>query len=335
MRFALMLALVLSGCRGEQPSSAVASPKASVAAASQSTASQTGVSQSLVLRSTHILRIKLLTVASGPWAPSRPGFKARTVDLTVEVAETLRGKLDSATAGPVHVSITQSDYASELMWQPLPGPWPGGDLAPGASLVVFAQSKDARVERLLVEPACTQVGPAEPVLTGLRIAAQAEAGNLPLARTLALAARETARLDPTFADFVWGKYGGPAMGSPAFDLLAEFAERKGLDARTRQALLSGASDAVGFYGDSTPARAQRLALAMCRVLLMDEAADLRENLIGTFLPNLLGITSALPRQPASAVFKGHDVERRALSDFLNRHGTGADAKPLQTWLNAR
>ena len=297
---------------------------------------QTTASKSIVLRSTHILLIKLLAVKAGPWAPSVPGLKVRTVDMTVEVVEILRGKLDSAIAGPVQISIAQSDYAGELMMQPRPGPWPSGDLVPGTTLVVFAQSDDARIDRLLGAPACTQVMPAQPVLIGLRIAAQAEAGNLPLARTLALAIPETSLLDPAFAEFLWGKYGGAAMASqPEFDLLADFAERKGLDATTRQTLLKGGYDLVRLSGDSTPGRAQRLALAMCRVLLLGEAADLRENLIGTYLPNLLGITSTLPRQPASAVFQGHEVERNALIGLLNRHGTGADAIPLQIWLDTR
>lgn len=297
---------------------------------------QTAVSKSIVLRSTHILLIEVIAANAGPWAPSRPGLKSRTVGLSIQVSETLRGKLDPAPSGPVHISITQSDYAGLLMMQPLPGVWPHGDLAPGTRLAVFAQSNDLRVESVLAEPACTLVVPAEPVLPGLRVAAQAEAGDLPLGRTLALAGAETARLDPIFAEFLWGKYGGGAMASQSdFDLLAGFAERKDFDTRTRQALLKAGYDLVGLQGDDKPERAQRLALAMCRVLLMPAAADLHENLIGTYLPNLLGITSELPPQAASAVFKGHEAERNDLKAFLHRHGTDADPAPLLTWLNGK
>jgi len=293
-------------------------------------------SKSIVLRSTHILLVEVITAKEGAWAPSSPGLKSRRVDLSLHVSETLRGKLDPGPTGPVHISISQSGYDGELMMQPLPGAWAGVELAPGAALVVFAKSNEMRVERILAEPACTAVVPAERVLPGLRIAAQAEAGNLPLGRTLDLAAPITARLDSTFAEFLWGKYGDGAIASQSdFDLLADFAERKGLDARTRQALLNGAYDLVKLHGDATPERAQRLALAMCRVLLMPEAADLHENIIGTYLPNLLGITSGLPPQSVSAVFKGHEDERNALKAFLRRHGTDADATPLLTWLSAK
>jgi len=237
--------------------------------------------------------------------------------------------------GPVHISVTQSGYDGELMMMPLPGVWSGVELHPGVSLVVFARSGSTDVAHVLSEPAITRVVPADTLLPGLHIAAQAEADDLPLARTLALAAPETSRLDPTFAEFLWARYGAQAMASQAdFDALEDFAERKGLDQDTREALLEGGYDLVGLHGDETPQRAQRLALTMFRVLLMPDAADLHENLIDTYLPNLLGITSDLPPQSASSVFNGHQAERNAVTAFLHHHATDADATPLLTWLSA-
>ena len=119
-----------------------------------------------------------------------------------------------------------------------------------------------------------------------------------------------------------------------FNLLAGFAEQKGLATQTRDALLEGGYDLVGLSGDPTPELAQRLALAMFRVLLMPEAQDLHENLIGTYLPNLLGIMSNLPSQPASKVFEGHAAEREAVRNFLRHHGTDADVKPLLSWIDS-
>lgn len=300
------------------------------------TLTPTAARKSIVLRSTHILLIEVITANAGPWAPSSPGFKSRSVDLSLRISETLRGKLDPAPGVPVQISITQSDYDGELMMEPLTGAWARVELLPGTALVVFSESNEDRVERILSEPACTQVVSAGPVLTGLRIAAQAEAGHLPLARTLALAAPDTARLDSTFAEFLWGKYGDGAVASQEdFNLLADFSERKGFDAGARQALLKGGYDLVGLHGDAPPERAQRLALAMLRVLLMPEAADLHENLIETYLPNLLGINSGLPHQPAPAVFKGHEADRDRVKAFLRHHGTEANAIPLLDWLNGR
>lgn len=291
---------------------------------------------SIVRRSTHILLVKVINATAGTWVPSSPGLKSRTVKLSLQITQTLRGTLNPPPIEPVHTTITASDYAGELMMQPVTGVWSGVELAPGTDLVIFAQSTSLRIEHVLTEPACTRVVPADSVLHGLRIAVKAEAERLSLDRTLALAIPEATWLDPTFADFLWDQYGAGATASQAdFALLAGFAEGKDINTTTRNALLDGGYTLVKLHGDATPERAQRLALAMCRVLLMGEATDLHENLIGTYLPNLLGITSGLPLQPASTVFKGHEAERDALAAFLRQHGTHADAAPLKSWLNVK
>ena len=293
-------------------------------------------SPSIVLRSTHIVLIEVLAANDGPWGESRPGFESRTVELSVRITETLRGKLDPPPTTPVSISITQYKYAGMLMMQPLPGPWPGGELSPGMLLAAFAETAESSIERVLASPACTLVLFAEPVATGLRIASQAEAGNLSLENTLALADSASLRLDPIFAEFLWAKYGDDAMASVSqLNLLASFAEKKELTVGTRQALLQGAYDLIGLHSDSTPKAARRLALAMFRVLLMPDAADLHENLIDTFLPNLLGITSGLHAEPASAVFMGEDALRAASKEFLQRQGALAGAKSLLHWLGQK
>jgi hypothetical protein len=316
----------------------IATTSTCAAQVKKSNPSSRGVSMgspSIVLRSTNILLIELITVKPGDWAPSRPGLMSRNVDLSLRISEILRGKIEPSPVSPIHIAVAQTDYAGLLRMQPLTGAWSGVKLEPGASLVIFSHTDSPQVETILKEPACIRVIPAQPVIAGLRILARAEAENLPLSGTLALAVPEIPQLDPAFADFLWGRYGGQAIASQReFDLLMDFSERKGFNPATRQALLKGGYDLVGMHGEATPERAQRLALAMCRTLLMPEAADLHENLIDTYLPNLLGITSELPRQTASKVFQGHETERSALREFLHQHGTDADASALLTWLNA-
>jgi hypothetical protein len=327
---ALALTVGISTCRA-QPEKSKAHPGGHAV-----TQTVHADSKSIVLRSTHILLVEVLNAKAGVWEPSRPGLKSRRVDLSLQISEILRGKLDPAPVATADIAITQSDYDGELMMQPLPGAWSHVNLQPGTKLVVFSASNQNSVAIVLAEPACTQVMPAEQVLPGLRIATKAEEADLSLERALALARPEASHLDSTFADFLLEKYGAAAMSSQSnFDLLADFTEQKGLDIKTRQALLQGTYDLVGLHGDATPQRAQRLALTMCRILLMPEAADLHENLIGTFLPNLLGISSELPHQAASAVFKGNQAERDAVLAFLHQHSNEADVAPLLTWLNTK
>src|SRR5207248_2256976 len=229
-------------------------------------------SRSIVLRSSHILLVKVIAARPGAWVPSTPpGLRSRKVELSVQIAETLRGKLDPAPGGPVSITVEQTDYAGELMMQPLRGSWSRIPIDPGTELVAFAESASGRAERVLEEPACRLVLAAEEVLPGLRIAAQALAKDLPLSQTLDLAALLMAKLDPIFAEFLWERYADDAMASQrAFDLLADFSERKGLAPSTRQALIDGGYRLVSLRADETPERGQRLALTMCRVLLIPD-----------------------------------------------------------------
>jgi hypothetical protein len=293
------------------------------------------VSRSIVLRSAHILLVRVMSARFAAWAEFHPGLKSRTVELSLEVERALRGVLERPPPLTVQITITQSDYSGLLMMQPLPGAWSSANLVPGAEFVVFSSSYRSGADEVLAEQACLRVEHAETVLPGLRIVADAESGQLDLRQALALAARHTSELDPTFAEFLWARYGPGAIGSrPDFDVLVDFAERPELAIATRQALLKGAYDFVGLHGDAMPRRAQRLALAMFRTLLMPEAADLRENLVGTYLPNLLGITSEMPPQPANAVFEGHEATRKAAESLLRQQAFD-DSGPLVAWLEGR
>lgn len=289
--------------------------------------------KSIILRSTHILLVRVVAAKPSAWAPAPPGFESRRVELSLEIVEVLRGKLEPAPAGPVTLQVVQFDYAGLLMMQPLPGLWSRIPVEPGTELVAFARSTSARAERILEEPALTRAQTAMPVLPGLRVAVKTLADNRPLHRALELATSIAPQLDQLFAEFLWDRYGDEAVASQAdFDLLADFTEKKGLQQLTRLALLDGGDDLVSRDGDETPGRVRRLALTMFRVLLMPEAADLRENLIRKSLPNLLGIASSLPAQPAAKVFAGRAEERAAVEAFLRHHGTDADATPLLAWL---
>jgi hypothetical protein len=294
-------------------------------------------SHSVILRSTHIVLIEVVAAKNGPWTPSRPGLQSRDVVLSIKVNEVLRGTIDPPVAGHVSISITQYEYAGLLMMQPLPGPWPSAELKPGDSFAAFAETGESSIQRIFTAPPCTLVLPAEPVATGLRIASQAEAGNFPLERTLTLAlgAADRVRLDPLFAEFLWDKYADAAMASAVeFNRLVSFAEAKELAVPTRQALLKGGYDLAGLHPGWTPKAARRLAQAMFRTLLLPEAVDLHENLVETFLPNLLGITSELSPQPASAVFLGEEELRLSSKEFLQQHGTQTGAKALLQWFGA-
>ena len=55
------------------------------------------------------------------------------------------------------MTVTQSEFAGELMMQPLAGLWSSLPLEPGTELVLFAKSAVSRVQRVVTEPGLRSV----------------------------------------------------------------------------------------------------------------------------------------------------------------------------------
>ena len=106
-------------------------------------------SRSIVLRSSHILLVKVVAARPAAWAPFRPGLKSRKVELSVQVEEALRGLIDPAADRPVDVTVEQTAYDGELMMQPLQGSWSPVPIDPGTELVTFSESASGRAELVL------------------------------------------------------------------------------------------------------------------------------------------------------------------------------------------
>src|SRR5438309_4920742 len=60
-------------------------------------------SRSVVLRSSHILLVKVVAAKPGPWMPFNPGLKSQRVQYSIAIADTHRGQIDPAPDGPVDV----------------------------------------------------------------------------------------------------------------------------------------------------------------------------------------------------------------------------------------
>ena len=285
--------------------------------------------RSIVLRSDPILLVDIVVATPHAWKPSLPGIKTRSVDLTLGIAEVLRGNSDFPRT--LDVTVEQSDYADVLQMRPLPGAWSGLDLSPGSKWVLFCHGKQQFLAPLLAD--CALVAPAALVAPGVRIAQKAINGQLSLSETLALATPLAAELDPLFVEFLYAAYGASAMSfAPDFSLLMALSESPQLRQETRQALLTGAYDLVTDT-DAVPSGHRRhLALTMFRTLLMPQASALHANLASPYLPNLLGITSAQPKLTAASVFEHNAPLLAAVKAALQGPLKATEQTALAAWL---
>src|SRR5437868_463084 len=65
-------------------------------------------SPSLILRSTHILLVRIVTADVRPWASRSDGMPQRTADVLLELEEVLKGDVDGHAGDLFRLDITQT-----------------------------------------------------------------------------------------------------------------------------------------------------------------------------------------------------------------------------------
>lgn len=285
-------------------------------------------SSSIVLRATHVLVIRIEASQVGEQSPDPSGWLRREVSLTLRLEERLKG-ITREDIGAMSLQITQ--YASTSPWATrLPGVWSDQPVEPGTRLVAFCRSESDKTAELLVEPACELLMPAESALADARLAMRAETERLDVEALLAEAREVAASLGHLFVEYLWEVHGGAFLWNPKdFESLMQLLEHPDLALIARATLVSQLTTRF-LAGPAEPANRARLALAMFRLLEIDQAAPLRDNILETFLPNLLGLPGGAPQVKADEVFRGLPEERQRAESLLRELQPTAQA--LIQWL---
>jgi hypothetical protein len=287
-------------------------------------------SRSLILKATHILLVKVEASTAGPYQPPGSGVGQRSVHLRLALDEVLKGTLRQAAGAKVEIDVKQTMQG--FTWGPLPGIWSEASIDPGARLVVLASTASDDAAVVLNDPAAFLVSPPEGALADARIARQAEDGHFDLAAVLALAKPQAPALQALFADWLWERHGAAAMASfDAFDRLAAFLEEPGLHLVARTTLVMALTTAVQQRTPPPEKHLARLAVALFRLLGLKEAAPQHDNLVSTYLPNLLRAADP-PSPPPDVVFRDYPGEKAKAQQAVQGHRGAASTAALQAWL---
>lgn len=285
-------------------------------------------SRSLILRATHIVSVRVEAVQSSPWTPRDDGGgEERTLSLTLRLEHVFKGQVDQRAGDVVRIDTRQRRLG--FNWRPMPGVWSNVTPQPGTQLVGFsiALSHDARL--LLTDPAAVELLPAESALADVALIARGAPQSL--ADTLAAARREAPLLGNLFADYLWATHREAAMQDFAvFDAILRAIEWPELNTVARLTLLMSIPDTV--LGAEPPAtrHIDRLAASMVRILQLPEAQALHDNILGTFLPNLVDASEPASRPPASVLARYPD-EFAALRRLAAAHAQDEPAAALVAW----
>jgi len=241
-----------------------------------------------------IALVRVAAAKPSEWKPGPRQTKVRMVELELAVERTLKGaaprnpriklKTEQAEPGPRDIAV--------------PGAWSRKSIEPGTRYVLFSKSDLAKSDRVEDAGALPQV----------ELALEADTQKWPLGELGAKASKEA--LGPISGEYVLGRLGEVLYSDAAqFDALLSWLESPETPTNFRLQLASGIFPKV-ISADPVPQPfSSRLAVAGFRMAALPNAGPLRESILSTYLPNLLGLNGGISRKTPEQVFGAFPGER--------------------------
>ena len=287
--------------------------------------------QSLILRSTHILLIRIESTEVGPWVPEEGAPTRRTIAPRLIVEEVLQGTLLPKPSQPILVQATQARRVGTRFYA-LPGVWSEHDVGAGTRLVAFSLSPSNVGADVLSERHLQRLMDPQEALGDVRRVVEAERKTTSISDLLTLANRNLAGLGFLFADYVADRIEtSGALGAPELDALRTHLELPGLSAEARSTLLGSVNSILIATDPVPPPVLERWVTTLFRLIALPGAVD-ADNIIQVYLPNVVGISGGVKPKKASAVFTENPAERQRAREILGAYQGPATKAKLLEWL---
>ena len=287
-----------------------------------------GKSESIITGSSHILLVQLEKVETGEWTSANRRMKTRGVKLGVRVVEILKGKVSKDFA---EIAVEQNAPAIPRTFA-VPGVWSGKELNPGCRILVFSQSDSDNPAELLKEPAAREILAPEETLADVRFSLEAENGGWPPEKVASEAKERLANPGTVFALYLYSRLEETCFDHPAaFETIMDYLESPELSTRFKGLLLSKTYSKLSLSDPAPTPFVRVLVHATFRILAQAEASSLEQQMIGVYLPNLLGIEGAGTKKQPEDIFEGFSSERRTAEKILKGSSEPAGKKILK-WM---
>jgi len=273
-------------------------------------------STSYILRATHIVEVALEMVQASEWQAVSPRLEHREVHLELKLVEIHKGttRWQPGSVAPMEAVQSRARIPREFS---LPGVWSRFELTPGARFVIFTVAGEPPFK----------VEAAETAVPDLRRAQRAGVPELSLGETIAASLGELQNWAYLFAQYLEARL--PESFYQRFDdfeVYLQSVEDPRLSAMARRMLIAAAYTKLMLYDPAPPTFINRLLETTALVLEAPYGASLREAVLETYLPNLLGITGGLERKRAADVLGAFPAARGRIEGFL------ANVPSVLAWL---
>ena len=289
-------------------------------------------SRSVILRSTHILLIRIDSSDAGQWEQDPSGNLVRQVRLGVHLEQILKGEVEQKEGTSLRIEVKQFGRPGTRYYA-VAGVWSDQPIQTLTRLVSFSSTTSKDAAGSLVEPSCKLILPAKSALADVRVALKAEKNKLSLSDTLKLAEPSAGILGYLLPEYLAAKYEGSlASNVEEFSSLMRFIEYSQLAVVARTALLDSAVADVGEARSPSPQILLSLVATLFHLLAMSEAAGIHDNIVEVYLPEALRLDRGAGRFSASQVFQLAPSERAKAEAVLNGYHGTARTEGLKEWL---
>jgi hypothetical protein len=291
-------------------------------------------STSEILRATHIVLVRLAQVTFGPQQPGGDFLVEQGVRAGLRIERVLKGTL-AAQPGQV-VTLAFSVFKNEgARFTALPGIWSRHALAKDAQFVLFSTVASSDPVAVLSEPRSFLCETADRALPDLDRASQDPAPELSLAKLVTRSAENRAAFGSLYARYVAWRLRETVTPETRsdFDSILQVAEDPATSDIFRRIVLTEAYDLLMLLDPAPNAFLARLIWGSVRVLATERGEALREVVIGTLLPNLLGLEGGLSRKQAAEVFAKAGDWRLEVQEVLRTRAELQGREQILEWLS--
>jgi hypothetical protein len=288
-------------------------------------------STSEILSATHIFTVAIVGRTEQAWTAGAGGISQRRVQLQLDLAEVLKGRLNAAAGSKFSLEVVQKGV-SPFVQMDYMGLWSHADTDAGVRYLIVAKGSSQSPADLMQEGPIERLFPAA-LAADVRAAAAAEQTRDPL-RLLQFAGGQSAKLDELFGRYVWARL-MPAflkqyqsLLEPVLSLLKDTKANSGF----RREIVEGLDDAVTKLGSPLELIVP-VARAYFGLLSRSETESLHDDLVDVHIFNLLFIDEKKPRIDSNRVIS-NAAERRSFASILQNFDTERSSQ-LRRWLGSQ
>lgn len=287
---------------------------------------------STIARAQYIIAVRLVSVTASEWRPDEElALDKRDVAAKLSVERYWKGEPEPASlpaeGAVVELRFVQYAYRGPIRFK-LPGVWSQVAMIEGERHFLFLLAAS------LEEPYLFLVTPQAIAEPDLALAELSGCPQIRLGELLQKAAPNTAQFGALFDEYVASRLKETFFAYPAdYHLYFRIMESAIAPMQLRWIWLREAIAGLALH-DPAPAVFVARTVFGCLQLAVDGGEDLRNAILKTYLPNLLGLQGGMQYKAAGDVFEGLPNVRQQSRNLLTENPALPDRERLLQWLQA-